>query len=163
MCSGNADDSVGNTKDGNLITVGGIGDDTDNPSNPSQLPADGQSIRTHDDELYSLVPLLDNGDTKIVIDTQNRSNDDLVFLAIISITERAGFASGEICGDGQDNDSDGVIDEGCEIEFIPEDHTKPIPRVMEVVSGKPIDVFDNNGGKHEVVFETTSNVTNVFH
>jgi hypothetical protein len=102
---------------GALFTVGGVGDNTANP------PTDGE-----DDELYNLEPFLASGITLIDIDTTNASFDDLIFLSILSITAQASV--GEICGDGIDNDDDGQIDEGCQVEngvvggeFLPIDAT----------------------------------------
>jgi hypothetical protein len=61
--------------DGSLITAGGIGDSNANPPDPSTI---GSS--TYDDELYSLVPFLNTGDTSFTIFTKNPSNDDNIFL-----------------------------------------------------------------------------------
>lgn len=60
-----------------LLTVGGIGDD---PANPPDPFAPATSIRT-DDELYTLDPLIDEGDTQILVETVNPSNDDNVYFA----------------------------------------------------------------------------------
>jgi len=80
-CAGNFDDGVGHN--GGLITVGGVGDSTDNPADPTS------STTGEDDELYDLVPLLKNGDTQLQIETSNPSLDDNLFLAVIQITARA--------------------------------------------------------------------------
>jgi VCBS repeat-containing protein len=82
-CAGSADDS---TTTGGLITVGGVGDSTDNP--PSPTAAGG-----NDDELYNLVPLLHVGDTSLTVSTINPSHDDYIFLAAITITARASVSS----------------------------------------------------------------------
>jgi VCBS repeat-containing protein len=82
-CAGSADDS---TTTGGLITVGGVGDSTDNP--PSPTAAGG-----NDDELYNLVPLLQVGDTSLTVSTINPSHDDYIFLAAITITARASVSS----------------------------------------------------------------------
>jgi hypothetical protein len=58
-----------------LITAGGIGDSNANPADPNTI---GNSA--YDDELYSLVPFLHNGDTSFTIFTQNPSADDNIFL-----------------------------------------------------------------------------------
>lgn len=58
-CAGNYDDGVGS--DGALITVGGVGDRLDNPTAPAQLPGDGATPRTSDDELYDLKPFAEEG------------------------------------------------------------------------------------------------------
>jgi hypothetical protein len=100
-CAGNYDDGLG--ADGALITVGGVGDSTDNP-------ADGTATNSGtDDELYNLTPFLHDGDTSMVINTANPSSDDNLFLSVISITAQATVTT-EICNDGIDNDGDGLID-----------------------------------------------------
>ncbi len=102
-CAGNFDDGLG--ENGALITVGGVGDSTANPT-------DGTSTTSptgDDDELYNLAPFLNDGDTSIVINTANPSNDDNLFLAVVSITGQAAVTT-EICDDGIDNDGDGLID-----------------------------------------------------
>jgi|GEM_PF-6573838 len=98
-CAGNYDDGVG--ENDALITVGGIGDSTNNPS-PPNAPLE-------DDELYDLDPFLSQGDTGIQIMTSNPSQDDNLFLAIIAISADAQVTT-EICDDGIDNDGDGLID-----------------------------------------------------
>ena len=104
-CAGSYDD--GQLRNGALITMGGVGDDTNNPPNPNGSGGE-------DDELYDISGLLNQGDTQIVVETRNPSNDDIIFLAIIELTAQASV--GEICGDGIDNDEDGSIDEGCTID-----------------------------------------------
>ena len=91
-CTGNYDD--GTAADGALITVGGVGDSLGNPTNPAQLPGDGTTPRTSDDELYDLKPLLKQGATDLTITTSNASKDDLVFLAVIAVTAEAGVTTG---------------------------------------------------------------------
>lgn len=83
-CAGNADDSPNS-----LITVGGVGDSTANPVNPfDDYDSDGD-----DDELYDLVPFLQDYDTELNIDTTNASQDDNIFLAVVEITARASAAT----------------------------------------------------------------------
>lgn len=62
---------------GGLITVGGIGDSKENPSDPYA----GASNCRYDDELYNLLPYINDGDTRITVDTINPSNDDNIFFA----------------------------------------------------------------------------------
>jgi len=107
-CAGNYDDGQG--ANGALITVGGIGDDVNNPPNPNGSGGE-------DDELYNISDFLNNGDTQIIVNTRNPSNDDIIFLSIIEITAQASV--GEICGDNIDNDEDGLIDEGCKVDEEP--------------------------------------------
>jgi hypothetical protein len=99
-CAGNFDDGAGN--DGALVTVGGVGDSTDNPADPN-------SQTGTDDELYNLEPFLAQGATSIEINTSNPSGDDDLFLAVISISARA-TVTNEDCNDGIDNDGDGLVD-----------------------------------------------------
>ena len=106
-CAGNYDDGFG--QNGALFTVGGVGDSINNPSDPFQEPADGGTPRVEDDELYDLEPLLNQGDTQLVIVTSNPSGDDIVFLSVVAITAEAAVTT-EICDDGIDNDGDGLID-----------------------------------------------------
>ncbi|MEP6978838.1 MAG: hypothetical protein ABI948_12375 [Thermoleophilia bacterium] len=79
-CAGNYDDGQGN--DGGLITVGGVGDLTDNPVNPNIQAG-------VDDELYNIAGFLHQGDTSAVLQTANPSNNDNLFLAVIDITAKA--------------------------------------------------------------------------
>jgi len=69
--AGNNDDGVGPIANGQLITAGGF-DDTFSPFLPSY---------EDDTEHYNLVPQITLGDTSIVINTLNPSNDDNIFLA----------------------------------------------------------------------------------
>ncbi|MGH3041628.1 MAG: PEP-CTERM sorting domain-containing protein, partial [Gaiellaceae bacterium] len=75
-CAGNFDDGLGN--DGALVTVGGVGDSTDNPADPNTQTGT-------DDELYNLDPFLAQGATSIEIKSSNPSDNDNLFLAVISI------------------------------------------------------------------------------
>lgn len=78
--AGGQDD--GFSENGGLITVGGIGDSNANPLDPY---AGASSIR-YDDELYNLLPFVNDGDTKITVDTINPSNDDNIFFAGLSVS-----------------------------------------------------------------------------
>jgi hypothetical protein len=82
--AGGQDD--GSDANGSLITVGGIGDSTDNPPNPYDSPADDPRS---DDERYDLLPFVKDGDTSIVIDTYNPSDDDNIFFAALEVTGRS--------------------------------------------------------------------------
>ncbi|MEX0790939.1 MAG: hypothetical protein WD178_09215 [Actinomycetota bacterium] len=106
-CAG-GDDDAGTI--GSLITVGGVGDSTDNPADPLQTPADGNPVRVTDDEFYDLEPFLTQGDTSLVVKTSQPSNDDILFLSIVQVDAPAQVTT-EICGDGLDGDGDGLADE----------------------------------------------------
>lgn len=77
--AGNHDD--GHLDNGGLITVGGF----DDPLSPVDPTYD------QDHERYDLASFIKKGDTKIVVDTLNPSNDDNIFLAVFNITGVAGF------------------------------------------------------------------------
>ena len=85
-CAGGDDDGDPNFE--YLITVGGIGDSSNDPSNPST------TTEGTEDELYSLTPFLHNGDTQLTIKTANPSGDDDLFLAVIAITANASAGVG---------------------------------------------------------------------
>jgi hypothetical protein len=80
--AGGFDDGIGS--DGGLITAGGIGDTNANPSDPFSTAA------ALDDELYSLVPFLKNGDTSFTIFTKNDSNDDNIFFMGLQTSSEVG-------------------------------------------------------------------------
>lgn len=70
-----------NCGNGELITVGGIGDSTANPPDPNATDETCASPGPPrcDDELYNLLPFVHNGDTSILVNTDNPSNDDNIF------------------------------------------------------------------------------------
>jgi hypothetical protein len=82
-CAGNADH--GQLIEGALITVGGVGDSTANPSDPFCQPGN-PLCSTTDDELYGIAGFLKQGDPQVKITTANPSNDDSIFLAILQLT-----------------------------------------------------------------------------
>lgn len=76
--AGGQDDGEG--ANGALITFGGEGDSPTNPADPNAFPTNARS----DDELYDLVPFVQNGDNEITINTQNPSSDDNIFFASLT-------------------------------------------------------------------------------
>jgi VCBS repeat-containing protein len=96
--AGGQDDGSGTN--GALITIGGIGDSKGNPGDPTAGPSGDPRI---DDELYNLAegnssnsaPFINNGDTTLIIDTLNPSNDDNIFFAGINLTTAASIDTGE--------------------------------------------------------------------
>jgi hypothetical protein len=66
-----------NCGNGALFTVGGVGDNLDNPT----VPAPSQFDANNDDELYSLAPFVSVGDSSINVSTLNPSHDDNLFFA----------------------------------------------------------------------------------
>lgn len=78
--AGGQDD--GGDATGSLLTVGGL---DDSPANPDPLspPLDFDT----DDERYDLVPYVEDGDTRITIETSNPSLDDNLFFACLSTSE----------------------------------------------------------------------------
>jgi hypothetical protein len=85
--------SIGN---GGLITIGGYGDSPANPADPfygaNGSDPLGLGARA-DDELYDLRPFLKAGDTGIVINTLNPSNDDNIFFTGLNITAQGSATS----------------------------------------------------------------------
>lgn len=85
--AGGEDD--GTPTNGGLITIGGLGDSTDNPD-PTVVTSGART----DDELYDLAkgnvlnpaPFISNGDTTITVTTNNPSFDDNIFFAGFKIT-----------------------------------------------------------------------------
>ncbi len=71
--AGGEDD--GQSTNGALMTVGGLGDSNANPVDPYATPTNPRS----DDELYNLIPFVSDGDTSIGVFTSNPSNDDNIF------------------------------------------------------------------------------------
>jgi hypothetical protein len=88
--AGGGDDAQGSIANSSLITVGGLGDSNANPANPFALP----TTHTSDDELYSLLPFIDNTTLNILVNTSNPSNDDNVFLAYFEISGAAIIGEG---------------------------------------------------------------------
>ncbi|MEM1056100.1 MAG: Ig-like domain-containing protein [Bacteroidota bacterium] len=83
---------ISGCNNGELITVGGIGDDAANPPDPNQ----GAPVADrYDDELYTLDPFIGNGATSINVFSQNPSNDDAVFFAGFQF-----FGAAAIVGEG---------------------------------------------------------------
>jgi hypothetical protein len=78
--AGGQDD--GQPENGALITVGGIGDSSNKPTDPYALPDGDTRI---DEELYNLLPFVNNGDTTILVNTLNPSNDDNIFFAVLTV------------------------------------------------------------------------------
>jgi LPXTG-site transpeptidase (sortase) family protein len=64
-----------------LLTVGGLDDSNSNPDDPY--------ANIIDDELYTLLPFVSNGDTEIVVNTRNPSNDDNIFFSYFFLTTLA--------------------------------------------------------------------------
>jgi|GEM_PF-3033593 len=83
-CAGNYDDGFG--VNGALVTVGGAGDSLANPVDPFQTPGDGGTPRVEDDELYDITTFIHDGDSQLTLTTSNPSNDDSIFLAIVSVS-----------------------------------------------------------------------------
>jgi hypothetical protein len=73
--AGGEDD--GESSNGALITVGGVGDSPANPPDPYATPTNPRS----DDELYDLRPFVPAGTSTIDVKTANPSADDNVFFA----------------------------------------------------------------------------------
>jgi hypothetical protein len=95
--AGGEDD--GSSSNGALMTVGGLGDSNDNPTNPFATPTGPRS----DDELYSLLPFIDINTTTISAFSSNPSNDDNIFLAYFEISGAAIIGEGILLSQGNGN------------------------------------------------------------
>ncbi len=69
--------------DGNLVTVGGVGDSPANPIDPLSFDA------TLDDELYDLAPLITSETKTMALEMANPSSDDSLFLMVLALPGEA--------------------------------------------------------------------------
>ena len=76
--------------DTSYVAVGEQGASTTNPPDPNQTPTGSPPWR-YDDELYDLLPFVNNGDTIVVVDTVNPSDDDSIFFAALFMKSAIGF------------------------------------------------------------------------
>lgn len=127
--AGGEDD--GESNNGALITVGGIGDVNTNPVDPTVRP----TTFTDDDELYNLIPFVAHGDTITHVFSKNPSNDDNIFFAALfsSVTS--------------------IVGEG--ILLIPDVDTNLIG-VRDTLTAKVQNSLGNPVGGRKVVFEIVS-------
>lgn len=102
--AGGADDAQGGPTNGNLITVGGIGDSNTNPTDPYALPVDHYS----DDELYSLLPIINASTTNVLVETNNPSDDDNIFLSYFEISGAAIIGEGIVISQTQNTENVGA-------------------------------------------------------
>lgn len=79
--AGGSDDGAVATN-GQLITVGGLGDLNTNPADPY---AEAYDDPRQDDELYNILPFVEDGDTTVTVFTQNPSDDDNIFFAYFDL------------------------------------------------------------------------------
>ena len=114
---------------GTLYTVGGLGDDPANPTDPDAGPSDPRT----DDELYTLDPFIANGATNITVFSQNPSNDDIVHQAVFIIR-----GSAAIVGEG--------------ILLTPTDATNPI-NTNHTLTARIQDTLGNPVSGRDVDFE----------
>lgn len=89
--AGGQDDANGPVANGALLTVGGLDDSSENPPDPF-LSGCGPFC---DDELYDLLPFVNDGDSAIVVFTQNPSTDDNIFFASFELR-----SVGAVVGEG---------------------------------------------------------------
>ena len=76
--AGGADDAVGTLRNGNLLTVGGVGDTVSKPVNSASSTTTTTPI---DSEIYSLIDVLPNGTQSFSLTSSNPSRDDVLFFA----------------------------------------------------------------------------------
>jgi Bacterial Ig-like domain (group 1) len=75
---------------GELITVGGIGDSLEDPPNPAATDFEcenekGERAPRCDDELYSLLPFVSEGETNLTFNTDNPSDNDNIFFGALEV------------------------------------------------------------------------------
>lgn len=97
-CAGNLDDGVPTefVSNGNLFTIGGLGDNPANPTDPFQEAGDGAQPRIEEDELYTLNDFLGPTDTSVLVETINPSDDDNIFAGHFIITGTAIVGEGVV-------------------------------------------------------------------
>lgn len=131
--AGGQDD--GQPANGALITVGGIGDTDANPADPNANDAGGPR---YDDELYSVLPFVNNGDSNILVHTVNPSGDDNIFFAAFNMN-----IAGNV---------------NCE-------STPPSVTLANVIAGPPkqiqLSVQDNGSGLQSIIVNTSTNAITV--
>ena len=75
---------------GELITAGGIGDSLEDPPNPEATDLEcnneaGEPAPRCDDELYSLLPFVNEGEQSLTFNTDNPSDNDNIFFASLEV------------------------------------------------------------------------------
>lgn len=80
--AGGQDDGIPFGGNGKLLTVGGLDDSNANPVDPYQTAYSDPRL---DDELYNILPFVEDGDDTITVYTQNPSNDDNIFFAYFNL------------------------------------------------------------------------------
>ena len=96
--AGGADDAVGTLTNGNLITVGGVGDTVSKPVDSTSSTTTTTPI---DSEIYSLIDVLPNGTQSFSLTSSNPSFDDVLFFA--------GFYFKGLIADGVDTSGNSSI------------------------------------------------------
>ncbi|MCX9011789.1 MAG: Ig-like domain-containing protein [Candidatus Methanoperedens sp.] len=120
--AGGQDDGAG--ANGALLTVGGLDDSDANPPNPLAR-GDQFSCPRCDDELYNLLPFVNNGDTSINVNTKNPSGDDNVFFAALNLRSTTA-----VVGEGI------LLAPLASVNFVGEHHT--VTATVQDANGNPI-------------------------
>ena len=91
ICKYDTPQDFANCGNGTLITVGGIGDSTANPPDPTATDSTcgPPGPPRCDDELYNLLPFVKNGDTSIKVNTVNPSDNDNIFFTGFQLDDTA--------------------------------------------------------------------------
>jgi hypothetical protein len=148
--AGGADDAFDSPTNGNLITVGGIGDSNDNPVDPFANHVDHYS----DDELYSLLPFITNTTVNILVETLNPSNDDNIFLAYFELSGAAILGEGILIS--QDQNTNCINTMHTVVAQVQDNAGAPVVGTMvdfEVISGP------NAGAMASVATNASGNAT----
>ena len=91
ICKYDSPQDFANCGNGTLITAGGIGDGTANPPDPTATDSTcgPPGPPRCDDELYNLLPFVQNGNTSIQVNTDNPSNNDNIFFTGFQLNSAA--------------------------------------------------------------------------
>jgi hypothetical protein len=145
--AGGHDDGAGGN--GALLTVGGLDDTNTNPIDP--LETESGNTR-YDDELYDLVPFVDNGDMQLNVFTLNPSTDDNIFFAALFLgSTTAIVGKGIVLGPTMDSNPIGT--EHTVTAVVQDDLGNPVEEVevtIEITDGphtglKFLESTDSNG------------------
>lgn len=157
---------------GTLITAGGIGDTTEDPLNPAATDltctnAASELAPRCDDELYSLLPFVESGESAITFNTDNPSDNDNIFFGALEV-----HGGAAVIGEGitlsPTSATNKVLESHTVTAAVQNEHGEPIEGVLvhfQVTSGpnegKTGEATTDSSGKAQ--FTYTSSQTGTDH